>query len=142
MINIQQYRHCIGLFNTKVSNKVRSVKCNSKSNNNIFVLVYFIMILSAQINSNYTKYKAFNLNRDQYIYYGNIRTNFKIIHWNKGNSNFSNKINEIYTILDQSKPDIFSLVEANYPFSDPIKIKDYAIEFSRMIISRVHFLEI
>ena len=97
--------------------------------------MFFIMIMSAQVNNNFSKCKAKNLNRSQHICNGNIKSNLKILHWNKGNSNFYNKIDNVYTILDQNKPNIFSVVEANYSFSDKINIRDYSIEFSRLHIS-------
>ena len=98
-------------------------------------MLFFIIILSAQVNNNFSKCKANNLNRNQHICNGNIKSNIKVIHWNKGNSNFHNKIDEIYTILDQNKPDIFSVVEANYSFSDKINIRHYSMELSRLHIS-------
>ena len=43
----------------------------------------------------------------------NFCNKIKIIHWNKGNSNFSNKLDSIYEILDTKKTDILHIAEAN-----------------------------
>ena len=60
---------------------------------------------------------------------GNIKIHsLKILHWNKGNSLFKNKINNIYFILDKYKPHIMSISEANYDNIDRTDIPDYRIE--------------
>ena len=46
---------------------------------------------------------------------GNIKlTNIKIAHFNKGNSKFKNKLDDIHYIIDSHTPLIFSISEANY----------------------------
>ena len=57
---------------------------------------------------------------------------YKLLHINKGNSNFHNKINDIYSIIDIHKPDILSIQEANYDLKNPISIKGYNIEYKKL----------
>ena len=47
---------------------------------------------------------------------GNISKNgsYFFNNWNKGNSTFSNKQNDIGTKIDRYKPDFFAIQEANY----------------------------
>ena len=60
---------------------------------------------------------------------GNIKlTNIKITHFNKGNSKFDNKLNDIHHIIDTYKPLIFSISEANYCNLNITIIDGYNIE--------------
>ena len=48
---------------------------------------------------------------------GNIKApSLRTLHWNKGCSNFNNKIDDIKTIIDKFRPHIFSL--ANYDLKE------------------------
>ena len=42
--------------------------------------------------------------------------NIELGHWNKGNSLIQNKVNDINLLIDQNRPDIFSISEANLNF--------------------------
>ena len=60
---------------------------------------------------------------------GNIKApSLRIIHWNKGSSKFSNKIDDIKLVIDKFRPHIFSIVEANYDLIDRLMIEGYNIE--------------
>ena len=60
---------------------------------------------------------------------GNIKlTNIKIAHFNKGNSKFENKLDDIHYIIDTHKPLIFSISEANYCNLNKTIIDGYNIE--------------
>ena len=60
---------------------------------------------------------------------GNIKlTNIKIAHFNKGNSKFENKLDDIHYIIDTYKPLIFSISEANYCNLNERIIDGYNIE--------------
>ena len=89
------------------------------------------IILGSQISSNYELYKAEYSNKTNHMLYGNISKNgsYKCLHINNGNSSFSNKIDNIYSILDIHKPDIVSIQEANYDINNPIQIRGYNIEY-------------
>merc|ERR1711867_422374 len=69
----------------------------------------------AHLSTNYTKIISFNTrkrnNKMQHIINGNYHLN--ILHWNKGNTLFTNKITHIDQIMDKYKPHIISLCEAN-----------------------------
>ena len=41
----------------------------------------------------------------------------EISHFNKGNSKFETKMNEIKILIKKHSPDIFSIVEANLPIN-------------------------
>ena len=61
--------------------------------------------------------------------YSNIKlTNIKIAHFNKGNSKFENKLDNIHYIIDTHKPQIFSISEANYCNINKTMIDGYNTE--------------
>ena len=67
-----------------------------------FLFFYITLSLfGSQINSNYYKFKQNHNNSNKHITYGNISKNgsYKFATWNKGNSNFDNKIDDIKIIL-------------------------------------------
>ena len=110
MINIQSYHAKIGIFYLK-STKVKTLKSkninpkNSKSN--IFLILFLFILLSAQINSNSSLTTKLKANKTTHSINGNIsaKGSLKFFNWNKGNSNFITKINDIMFILDQFSPD-------------------------------------
>ena len=56
----------------------------------------------------------------------------RILHWNKGNSLFKNKIDDINFILDKYSQNVVSILEANYENIDRTNILDYIIETNDM----------
>ena len=52
-----------------------------------------------------------------------------MVHVNKGNSNFENRIDDIYIVLDKLQPHILSIQEANYDPNCNINISGYDIEY-------------
>ena len=62
---------------------------------------------------------------------GNMVPNtIKIMHWNKGNSLFSNKVDDLYFLIDKYKPHFISLSEANYNNMDGEQIRGYSVEMN------------
>ena len=73
------------------------------------------IILVIKWEKGYVFSKKIGINKIAYMENGNIKLhNLKILHWNKGNSLFNNKNDDIYFILDKYKPHIMSISEANY----------------------------
>ena len=65
---------------------------------------------------------------------GNVKVpTLRYLHWNKGCSNFKNKLDDIKIIIDKFRPHIFSIVEANYDLNDRITIQGYSIEADNMM---------
>ena len=54
--------------------------------------------------------------------------NLKVLHWNKVNSLFKNKLDDIFFVLKKYKPYLMSISEANYDNFDNLKIRDYKVE--------------
>ena len=75
-----------------------------------------------------------NIKQTHYIL-GNIlkQGSLKLIHFNKGNSKFSNKINNIVYVIGKHKPDIFLLKEANYDIKNDKNTPGYNIEYKPLI---------
>ena len=48
-----------------------------------------------------------------------------ILHLNKGNSHFRNKVNDLQITIDKLKPDIISLSKANLYNTDVISINQF-----------------
>ena len=76
-------------------------------------------------------------NRLAHSYNGNKSQNKNInfLHWNKGNSLFKNKSEEIKILCKQHRPDIFSICEANLQHeSNIIKVEfpDFNYEVTKM----------
>ena len=66
-------------------------------------------------HKSYTLSKNLSNNKQAHILNGNIKINrLKILHWNKGNSLFKNKLDDIYFVLDKFQPHIMSISKANY----------------------------
>ena len=58
-----------------------------------------------------------------------------LCHWNKGSSLFINKINELNILINENKPDIFSVSEANYQLINPQipnELSNFYIEANKM----------
>ena len=83
-----------------------------------------------------TKHKKNN--KKQKIKNGNISNigNLTIISWNKGNSQFLNRMQEIQQIIIEQKPDIFSIQEAN--LSKNIDIGTCQIDGYKMEVDQLY----
>ena len=129
MTDLQTYRSQIGLFNLKkVSFKNKKCKkIHLKIPSNIFFFIF--LLLGAQISNNFSKVNQVNVNNSKHIENGNIsaKGNLKFYHWNKGNSNFANKLDDIKIVLQQFSPDFLSICEANYDIYSKIQFKGYRI---------------
>ena len=104
----------------------------------LFLHIYFyISLFGTQINSNYSKFKQIQNNTIHHLTYGNISNNgsYKFATWNKGNSNFHNKIDDIKIILNDISPDCLSIYEANYDIYSRAHLSGYRIKCNRLHIS-------
>ena len=68
----------------------------------LYISIHTLSLFGTQINSNYSKFKQNQNNTKNHLIYGNISNNgsYKFATWNKGNSNFNNKIDDIKIILN------------------------------------------
>lgn len=97
---------------------------------NIFCLSYSITLFG---NFGYLDCKAKIWNKYIKATNGNIKApSLRIIHWNKGSSKFSNKLDDINIINDKFRPHIFSILEANYDLVEKISLDNYSIETDNM----------
>ena len=91
--------------------------------------ISYVLIFSNATNHRYSCICAKNVNKLQHCSNGNIKgTNLSIFHWNKGNSLFVNKIDDIHFILDKYRPKVLSISEANFDTLNPIKFNVYKVE--------------
>ena len=91
--------------------------------------ISYVLIFSIATNHRYSCICAKNVNKLQHCSNGNIKgTNLSIFHWNKGNSLFVNKIDDIHFILDKYRPKVLSISEANFDTLNPIKFNVYKVE--------------
>ena len=101
------------------------------------ILIFFSIIFS-QGFQDYTQYLQTHNNKFTHSLVGNNKVrnsnikNFRLLHWNKGSSNFNNKIDDLYMTLDDFKPDFMSIAEANMSFKNPVCIQGYNIETNRL----------
>lgn len=86
-------------------------------------------VVFSSIHVGYDIYLQKSNNKRSHCMNGNIKfNNLKFAHFNKGNSNFMNKIDDICYILHKFRPHIFSIAEANYDKNDPYNFTDYNTE--------------
>ena len=118
-ITIESYRINIGTFNnrplkTHKSFSKHNTNKNFKFNKNLKIYLLLIIFFTITQSNNFSITRQNNNNKLSHILNGNIKlTNIKIAHFNKGNSKFNNKIDNIHYILDKQKPLIFSISDAN-----------------------------
>ena len=114
MITIQLYRCSIGTFDSICKKSSAKVKCK---NNIIKISFYFFLFSFILLNSatSYESSKQQSRNKLIKTINGNISKNgsFYMMSWNKGNSKFSNKRDDIAITLDRHRPGIFAIHEAN-----------------------------
>ena len=133
-ITIESYRANIGIFNnkplhtkTKVTNINAHHQFTFKKNCKIYTLLCILFFI-IQAN-NFSHIQQINNNKISHSTNGHIKhNNIKIAHFNKGNSKFDNKIDDIHYIIDKHKPLIFSISEANYCNTNKTIICGYNIE--------------
>ena len=88
-----------------------------------------IVMFFSSVYMGYAIYLQKSNNQRSHDLHGNIKfNNLKFAHFNKGNSNFMNKIDDICYIIHKFKPHIFSIAEANYDKNDPYNFSDYNTE--------------
>ena len=107
----------------------------SRERGKVFLMnfaIYNLILHYKNVNSHYIHCIAKVNNKISHIYNGNIykRGGIKMVHVNKGNSNFENKIDDIKVVLDNLKPHILSIQEANYDFSLGQTFSGYNIEYN------------
>ena len=119
-ISVEQYRVKIGTFSGSFRRKFKSI-CDIRNNSSlakILLLIVTASLLSQFSVKNITNFQARSYN-------GN---GVSLAHWNKGNSHYSNKINEIKNLINVHKPKILGISEANLFRSQDInqcQIDDY-----------------
>ena len=91
-----------------------------------------MLLISAQIQNDFSNIRAKVNNKEFHTLNGNILNchNFKMVHINKGNSNFQNKYDDIARILDFFKPQLLSIQEANYKIDTNLTFKGYKLEYN------------
>ena len=133
-ITIESYSLNIGTFNNRLH--TRHKLCSSTSSGDSFRFnkkskIYLLCIIFIVItqNSTFSATIQSTNNKNSHISNGNIKaTSIKIAHFNKGNSKFDNKLDDIHYIIDKHKPLIFSISEANYCNINKTIIDGYSIE--------------
>ena len=114
-VTLDSYRQNIGLFNNTLYRhfSLKNYKHNFKhtySHNKHFkkpshkpigpILIFLLIFIFSNLNINYIKCNQNINNKKSHIYNGNIKlTSIKFIHFNKGNSKFENKIDDIHFII-------------------------------------------
>ena len=124
MISIQSYRLAIGLFQFKI----KRFKAKGSTYDDFkrgerggikFNLILICFLLGVCINSSYSKRCQEANNKNIHSLNGNIskKGTISLFTWNKGNSTFGNKRDDILITIDRFKPDIFAIHEANFDIS-------------------------
>ena len=121
MISIQSYRLSIGLFqfnfrNFKVKNSTYRDKKRGKRGKINFNLILLFFLLGVYINNTFSKICQVSNNKINHSINGNIskKGTLTLFTWNKGNSTFQNKRDDILVTIERYRPDIFAIHEANF----------------------------
>ena len=110
----------IGLFRNG-TNKLPKIKTCAqfkrggfKNPSNVCLKLIRLLLVILMLNS-FEYFLQTNNNKLAHILNGNRKgSSLKILHWNKGSSLFSNKVEHIKMVLNKYNPHIVSLSEANY----------------------------
>ena len=133
MISIEIYRCAIGLFNFSIAKT--KIKSRLKYNNlKISYFSFLFIFIFLCVPNSYSKVCKLNNNRISHIKNGNISKNgsFSMLSWNKGNSLFEKKRDDISITLDRHKPDIFAIHEANFNSQVNKGLKNYNLEYKTL----------
>ena len=145
MISLQAYRVSVGIFQFKCSrfkpknltyahkNGGKILENNRSKGDNLSFIIKIVLIfflLGVNTNNNYSKVCQASNNRTSHTLNGNIskKGTLTLLTWNKGNSTFKNKRDDILVTLDRYKPDIFAIHEANYDLTTDRGFDGYTIE--------------
>ena len=135
MISIQAFRISVGLFQFKLLNSkpknstYRDRNGGSKCSLNLKILLIFFL-LGVNVNNTFSKVSQVANNRINHMLNGNIskKGNLTLFTWNKGNSTFKNKRDDILITIERYKPDIFAIHEANFDINNDRGFENYTIE--------------
>ena len=98
-------------------------------------MMLLLTLTTLNPNTHYKTRKQHN--KEQHTKNGNHT--IKIVQWNKGKANFTNKTNELDSILSRHKPNLISICEANINRNNNTEInnkyKDFNIEHTKMSIN-------
>ena len=144
MISIQSYRLSIGLFqfksrNLKVKNSTYEDKFRGKGGRDKisakgvkinFKIILLFFLLGVNINNTFSKVCQVSNNKINHSINGNIskKGTLTLFTWNKGNSTFQNKRDDILVTIERYRPDIFAIHEANFDFQNDKGFENYTIE--------------
>ena len=134
MITIQAYRCAIGTFNLMIC-KVKFKIHKSKTNNNkVSFFFIFLLLLMINTSSSYEGFYQRNNSRMMKSINGNIsnKGSYYFISWNKGNSKFTSKRDDISITLDRLSPDFFAIHEANFDNINDKGFQNYNLEYKKV----------
>ena len=140
--SIETYRLRIGIHNLKktrhTSHKQNKTNDNNKketTHKQATIMILLLILTTLNPNTQYKTRKQHN--KEQHTKNGNHT--IKIVQWNKGKANFTNKTNELDSILSKHKPNLISICEANINMNKNTEInnryKDFNIEHTKMSIN-------
>ena len=113
--------------------KVRNQNQNKFSSTSFkFIFPFIILVCMTHITFDYQLQKSRKFSQKC----TNGNQNIKIVHWNKGSANFSNRIHQINSLISDQNPHILALREANLNIIEngaPVKKHlEYNIEANKM----------
>ena len=140
--SIETYRLRIGIHNMKTSSNSSYKQNKTNENNNkdtkykqAILLMLLLTLTTINPNTKYTTRKQHN--KKQHTKNGNHT--IKLVQWNKGKANFTNKTNDLDSILARHKPNLISICEANINRNNNTEInnkyKDFNIEHTKMSLN-------
>ena len=140
--SIETYRLRIGIHNLKKTRNTSYKQNKTNDNNNketkykqAILMILLLTLTTLNPNTHYKTRKQHN--KEQHTKNGNHT--IKIVQWNKGKANFTNKTNKLDSILSRHKPNLISICEANINRKNNTEInnkyKDFNIEHTKMSLN-------
>ena len=127
---IFNFKHKNSTYGTKGVNSAKIDYRNGCKLRNGIKIIILLLVFGCNINNNYSKVCKESSNKNNHILNGNIskKGNISLYTWNKGNSCFKNRRNDILVTLERYKPDVFAIHEANFNILNDRGFPDYNIE--------------
>ena len=95
-----------------------------------FKLILLFFLLGVNINNTFSKICQASSNKINHSTNGNIskKGTLTLFTWNKGNSTFKNKRDDILVTIERYRPDIFAIHEANFDLKNDRGFENYTVE--------------
>ena len=141
MITLQAYITTIGFFHDIANKHVRIIAnlCSKNYVSKLHIFILFLLVIGCPVSSSYDGVCKKGRNKIMHTLNSNVSKNglYFLLTWNKGNSLYSNKRDDIAITLDRYNPDFFAVHEANFNILKDRGFDGYNLEYNTLHINNV-----